>query len=164
MLVSRPWVVRIYSESREPGHANEFTEGLVTRPQGDDVGPLYAHVQAVVGDVTGDGKPEVFIGYLSEGTGQILDIDIVTTNKQGEPTVLGHEQLYKGVAEVQTGRLVVWTPVYRKADANCCPTWVRRDVVRSRSGELVVDRGPKVRTAKVNVPRGDFSETHDSTG
>lgn len=156
VLVSRPWVVRVYRETHEPGHANEWKVTLATRPQHGDLGPVYADVRAEVGDVTGDGKPELLVGYRSEGTGQILDIDIVGTTDDGTPKVLAHDQLYKGTAKIKGGTLITWSPVYRKSDANCCPTSIRRDVVRFRDGAFVVQPGPKVPTARASIPPGDF--------
>ena len=156
VLVSRPWVVRVWQATSVPDHADEWKVVLATRPQGSDPGPVYADVKAVVGDVTGDGQPELLVGYRSEGTGQILDLDIVGTTKRGTSTVLAHEQLYKGSAKIKDGSLVTWEPVYRKAEANCCPSWIRRDVVHFRGGAFVVQHGPKVPTARAHTPPGDF--------
>ena len=152
VLVSRPWTVRVY----RPFDDNEWEVALATRPQGDEAGPVYADVHAEVGDVTGDGQPELLVGYRSEGTGQILDIDIVGTVDDGTPTVLAATQLYKGTAKIKRGTLVTWTPVYRQSDANCCPTWIRRDVVRFEGDEFVVQRGPRVPTKQATIPPGDF--------
>jgi hypothetical protein len=107
--------------------------------------------------VTGDHEPELLIGYRSEGTGQILDIDIVGTTESGGPTLLAHAQLYKGSAQIKHGRLITWMPVYRKVEANCCPSWIRRDVVRYEGGQFVVHHGKKVPTANADIPPGDFS-------
>jgi len=156
VLVSRPWTVRVYQETNETGHANEWKVELATRPQGSDPDPVYADVRAEVGDVTGDGKPELLVGYRSEGTGQILDVDIVGTTDDGTPKVLAHDQLYKGTAKIKGGTLITWSPVYEKTDGNCCPTWIRRDIVRFRDGAFVVQRGPRVPTAQANIPPGDF--------
>ncbi len=152
VLVSRPWIVRIY----RPVGDDQWEVALATRPQGNDPGPVYADVKAEVGDVTGDGEPELLVGYRSEGTGQILDVDIVGTADNGAPVVLAAMQLYKGTAKIKHGTLVTWTPVYRRADANCCPTWIRRDVVRFVDGGFAVDPGPKVPTKQANIPPGDF--------
>jgi hypothetical protein len=156
VLITRPWIVRVYRPSQEAGRADQWTVALATEGQGTDPGPLYADVKAEIGDVTGDGSPELLVGYRSEGTGQILDIDIVGTTADGTPHVLAHTQLYKGSAKIKGGKLLTWMPVYKKTDANCCPTWIRRDVVRYEGGKFVVHKGKKVPTAQANIPPGDF--------
>ena len=98
----------------------------------NEPGPLYAAVTAKAADVTGDGKDELLLGYRNEGTGMILDLDIVGTDAAGAPRVLAHDDLYKGNVVLRHGRLVTYTPDYKKTDANCCPTWIVRDVLRYR--------------------------------
>jgi hypothetical protein len=80
----------------------------------------------------------------------------VGTDASGAPTVLAHQQLYKGTVVVRTGRLITYAPVYRSHDANCCPTWIERDVVRYQNGEFVVHPGPRVATRKAHEPPGDL--------
>jgi hypothetical protein len=154
VLISRPWIVRVYRSSATVRDGMEVA--LETRSQGTEPGPLYANVTAKVADVTGDGKDELVLGYRSEGTGQLLDVDIVGTDARGTPKVLAHDELYKGTVEVERGRLVTYAPVYGKGDGNCCPTWIERDVVRYRSGAFRVERGPRVPTKRAHVPPGDL--------
>jgi len=154
VLVSRPWTVRVY---RPVDAASEqWQVALQTAVDASGAGPLYANVTAEVADITGDGDDELLLGYRSEGTGQILDVDVVDTTRDGTPRVLAHDQLYKGTAVVRPGRLVTYEPVYRRADANCCPTWIERSTVRFRDGALRVDAGPRVRTEDADVPAGDL--------
>jgi hypothetical protein len=119
-------------------------------------GPLYAAVTAKAVDVTRDGKDELVVGYRSEGTGMILDVDIVGTDPDGSPRVLAHDQLYKGSAVFRHGRLVAWVPVYRRTDANCCPTWIERDVLEYRDGGFTVETGRRVRSRRVDVPASEL--------
>jgi hypothetical protein len=163
VLVSRPWVVRVY---RPTDTANEWQTVLETPRDDNGVGPIYADVSAEFVDLTSFSSSELLVGYRSEGTGQILDLDIVSTNLA--PQVLAHVQLYKGVAKVKRlctlhcarGKpsevLVTWTPVYKKLEANCCPSWIRRDVVRFEHGAFVVHHGKKVPTEDAAIPPGDF--------
>lgn len=154
VLVSRPWTVRVYRPV--PGDDEQFQVALET-PVGDDgAGPSYANVTAKVADVTGDGHDELLLGYRSEGTGQILDVDIVDTAKDGAPQVVAHDQLYKGTVVVHTGRLVTYAPVYKKSDANCCPTWSQRSTVRYRDGAFHVTAGPRTPSEQADVPAGDL--------
>ena len=154
VLASRPWTVRVYRPV--DGADDQWQVALETAVDASGGGPLYANVTAVVADATGDGNDELLLGYRSEGTGQILDVDVVDTARDGTPRILAHDQLYKGTAIVREGRLVTYTPVYRTADANCCPTWIERSTVRFRDGALRVDAGPRVPTADADIPAGDL--------
>ena len=153
-LVSRPWIVRVYEPSADI--PDGWVIALSTRPAGADPGPLYANVTVFAADVTGDGADEVLFGYRSEGTGQILDVDIVGTGRDGAPLVLAHDQLYKGSLLARHGRIVTYTPVYRANDPNCCPTWIERDTIRFRNGAFRVQAGPRTPTARANQPPGDL--------
>ena len=153
-LVSRPWIVRVYAA--DPTVKDGWSIRLSTRPVGADPGPLYANVTAIAADVTGDGHDELLVGYRSEGTGQILDADIVGTSPAGTPKVLAHDQLYKGTVVAKKGRLITYTPVYRGNDANCCPTFIERDTIRFRNGAFRVEPGPRTPTKRAHIPPGDL--------
>lgn len=152
-LVSRPWTVRVYRPSSAIPDGWEVA--LATRPEGNDPGPLYAQVTAKVADVTGDGHDEVVLGYRSEGTGQILDFDVVGTDPDGTPRVLAHDQVYKGNVRTRGGKLVTYAPVYRRSDANCCPTWIERDDITFRAGAFHVRKVWKVPSKQAHVPPSD---------
>jgi hypothetical protein len=154
VLVSRPWVVRVYRVPK--GDTGTVDLALSTRPDGTDPGPLYANVTAKVADVTGDGKDELLIGYRSEGTGQILDVDIVGTKPDGAPTVLAHETLYKGSVDLSGSSLVQYVPVYAKGEANCCPRWIERDVVRFHDGVFRIEQVKRTLTKHTRIPPGDL--------
>lgn len=154
VLVSRPWTVRVYRASKSVPNGEDVA--LETRPQGTEPGPVFANVTAKVADITGDGKPELIIGYRSEGTGQFLAVDIVGTKSDGTAVVLAHENLDHGVVRLERGRIVQYTPVYEKNDANCCPTFIERDTIRWRGGAFHLERGPRTPTKKAKIPPGDL--------
>jgi hypothetical protein len=154
VLASRPWTVRVYRPSTDV--PDGWRVALSTSPADGDAGSVYAGVTAKAVDVTGDGHDELVVGYRSEGTGMILDVDIVATEVDGTPRVLAHDQLYKGNVVFRHGRLVSYTPVYEKADANCCPKWIRRDVFRYRDGRIRVDHGPRLRARGADVPASEL--------
>ncbi|MEX2253877.1 MAG: hypothetical protein WEC34_00415 [Acidimicrobiia bacterium] len=150
VLASRPWIVRVYRPSADVPDGWEVA--LETQPQGAEPGPLYAGVTAKAVDVTRDGTDELVIGYRAEGTGQILDVDIVGTDDAGTPEVLAHDQLYKGNVIFRHGQLVAITPIYKKMDANCCPTWIHRERFREHDGEFVAVAGARVKTRQAKIP------------
>jgi hypothetical protein len=150
VLASRPWTVTVYRPSATV--SDGWDVALTTRPELGEAGPLFAAVTARAADITGDGADELLLGYRNEGTGQILDLDIVGTDADGTPRVLAHDDLYKGSVVLRDGNLVIFTPVYERADANCCPTWVARDVLRYDDGAFRVQRIERVKTKQADVP------------
>jgi hypothetical protein len=150
VLASRPWTVNVYRPSAAVPDGWDLA--LATHPELDEPGPLYAQVTARAADVTGDGEDELLLGYRNEGTGMILDVDVVGTETDGTPRVLAHDEVYKGSIVFRDGRLVAYTPVYKQTDANCCPTWIARDVLRYDGGAFRVDRVERVRSRHADVP------------
>ncbi len=149
-LVSRPWTVTVYRAS-SPGR---WEAALQTRPSGGRAGPLFAAVTARTAELTGHGQSLV-LGYRSEGSGAFLDIDLVVGTARG-PRVAGHTVLDQGVALVQPGQLVAYFAVYRARDANCCPSFIERDVIRARGTSFVVASGRRLPTHQVKFPPSDL--------
>ena len=152
-LAERPWTVTVFRPS--PSLPNGWQVALATSPQNNEPGPLYANVTAKTADLTGDGHQSLLVGYRAEGTGEILDLDIVVGTQTG-PRVAAHAELYKGVVQIQLGRLVTYAPIYNSRDGNCCPAFTERNEIRYRGGRFVVSRGPRVPTRRVNIPPGDL--------
>ncbi len=148
-----PWTVRVYRPSSMVPDGWEIA--LTTHADGPDAGPLYAQVTAKAADVTSDGHDELVLGYRSEGTGQILDVDVVGTDAVGAPVLLAHDTVYKGNVRARNGHLIEYEPVYRQADANCCPTWIQRDDLRFRDGAFHVETIWKVPTKQADIPPSD---------
>jgi hypothetical protein len=152
-LVSRPWTVTIYRAS--PSVPSGWQVALVTSPYRGDPAPVYANVTARTADLTGDGHQTLLVGYRAEGTGEILDMDIVVGTATG-PRVAGHREFYKGVVQILPDRLVTYAPIYRARDGNCCPSFTERDEIRYRAGSFVLSTGPRAPTSGVNIPPGDL--------
>jgi hypothetical protein len=149
-LASRPWTVTVYRAS-SPG---QWTAFLQTRPSAGHAGPLFAAVTARTADLTGHGQSLV-VGYRSEGTGAFLDIDLVVGTRRG-PRVAGHTVLAQGVALVQPRQLVSYHAVYRRGDANCCPSAIQRDVIQARGAAFVVASSRRFPTPQVKIPPSDL--------
>lgn len=152
-LVSRPWTLTIYRAS--PSASNGWQPALVTGPHGSDPAPLYANVTANPADLTGDGHQSLVVGYRAEGTGEILDMDIVTGTTKG-PLVAAHREFYKGVVQTLPGHLVAYAPIYLARDGNCCPSFTQRDDIRYRNGRFMLSAGPRLPTRQVDIPPGDL--------
>ena len=154
VLASRPWTVRVYRPSATVPEGWEVA--LEATPTEGYPGALFAEVTGKVVDVTGDGEDELVLGYRSEGTGGILDVDVVGVADDGVARVLAHDQLYKGTVVARDDRFVTYTPVYRKRDGNCCPTWIERATVTFEDGVFRVHPGRRTPTERAKVPPGDL--------
>jgi hypothetical protein len=154
VLASRPWTVQVFRPTDAVPDGWEVA--LSTHGERAYAGPLYAQVTATAADVTGDGHDELVLGYRSEGTGQILDLDVVGTDATGTPQLLAHDTVYKGNVRARNGHLVEYEPVYQETDANCCPTWVQRDDLEFRDGVFHLETIWKVPTKQAEIPPSDI--------
>jgi hypothetical protein len=64
--------------------------------------------------------------------------------------------LAKGSAVVKPGRLVEYSAFYRDTDGTCCPSFIDRNTVRARDGELRVVKWKRIPTEHADVPPGDL--------
>jgi hypothetical protein len=106
--------------------------------------PLFADVAVKAADVTGDGRPELLVGYRSAGTGQFEAYDVVTY-EQGKPLeVAAHrEQLHKGSVALDGTTIVDYSA--DESSPECCPTGTRRTA-------MVFDNGAFRVTEAADVP------------
>jgi hypothetical protein len=77
------------------------------------------------GDVTHDGARDAVFTVLSGGTAGATHFGVLTgaSTTAGDRKLVLYEDGYKvGVARVNSRRFDVEQPVYRKHDANCCPS------------------------------------------
>ena len=99
--------------------------------------PTFANVAVNAVDVTGDGRPELVVGYRSGGTGQFEAYDVVTY-EQGKPLGVGahREQLHKGSVALEGTTIVDYSA--DESSPECCPTTARRTAIAYQSGEFRV--------------------------
>jgi hypothetical protein len=97
----------------------------------------FANVAVKAADVTGDGRPELLVGYRSAGTGQFEAYDVVTY-EQGQPlTVAAHrQQLHKGSVALEGTTIVDYSA--DESSPECCPTMAHRTAIASSGGEFRV--------------------------
>jgi hypothetical protein len=152
-LVSRPWTVTIYRAA--PSVPNGWQVALATAAHGGDPASMCANVTARTADLIGDGHQSLLVGYRAEGTGEILDLDIVIGTPKG-PRVAAHREFYKGGIQILPGRLVTYVPIYCARDGKCCPSFTQRDEIRYRKGRFVLLTGPCAPTRLVTIPLADL--------
>jgi hypothetical protein len=99
--------------------------------------PLFADVAVKSADVTGDGRPELLVGYRSGGTGQFEAYDVVIY-EQGQPLeVAAHrEGLHKGSVELMGIRIVDYSA--DEESPECCPTRTRRTAIVFEDGAFLI--------------------------
>src|SRR5215207_814910 len=127
------WHVRIRVRSKSmPDGGWDVALGLPERPD-----PLFANVAVKAADVTGDGRPELLVGYRSGGTGQFEAYDVVTY-EQGKPLeVAAHRQgLHKGSVELNGIRIIDYSA--DEESPECCPRQARRTAIVFENGAFIV--------------------------
>lgn len=96
--------------------------GWVEQLRADDLDePPWMSVRVVARDLTGDGKPELVVGYHYAGSGQDLGTDIVV-NSTGVPRALHLDDAVHGSVVFQGRNLIQYRADPAPADANCCPS------------------------------------------
>jgi len=110
-------------------------------PEGKE--PLFAGVAVKVADVTGDGRPELLVGYRSAGTGQFEAYDVVAF-EQGKPVAVAahREQLHKGSVAPEGTTIVDYSA--DESSPECCPTTARRTAIAFDNGGFRVTEAADV--------------------
>jgi hypothetical protein len=110
---------------------------------------IYANVAVRAHDVTGDGRPELLVGYRSGGTGQFESYDVVTYESGKELEVAAHrERLHKGSVALEGTTIVDYSA--DEDSPECCPTRARRTAIAFANGvfrvtevsEVPIDQQP----------------------
>ena len=102
-----------------------------------DQTPLFANVAVKSADVTGDGKPELLVGYRSAGTGQFEAYDVLTYEPGAQLEVAAHrEGLHKGSVALEGTTIVDYSA--DESSPECCPKTARRTVIAFGNGAFRV--------------------------
>jgi hypothetical protein len=120
---------------------DEGRSGWVEQLHATDIGkPPWVGLTVVPRDLTGDGKPELVVGYRYSGSGGDLGIDIVA-NDDGVPVVEAHpDDAVHGSAVFQGRNLIQYLAHFALGEANCCPsTFTRRTIAYLDRDFRVVD-------------------------
>jgi len=127
------WHVRIRVRSKSmPDGGWDVALGL---PQSPD--PLFANVAVNAADVTGDGRPELLVGYRSGGTGQFETYDVVTYEQGKQLGVAAHRPgLHKGSVALDGTTIVDYSA--DEESPECCPAKARRTAIAFGGGEFRV--------------------------
>jgi hypothetical protein len=127
------WHVRIRARSKSmPDGGWDVALALPERPD-----PQFAKVSVKAADVTGDGRPELLIGYRAGGTGQFEAYDVVTYEQGKQLEVAAHRQrLHKGSVVLEGTTIADYSADEQSPD--CCPTTARRTAIAFNGGEFRV--------------------------
>ena len=103
----------------------------------EKLNPMFANVSVKAADVTGDGRPEVLVGYRSGGTGQFEAYDVVTYEQGRQLEVAAHRpRLHKGSVALEGTTIVDYSADEQSPE--CCPTTTRRTAIAFNGGEFGV--------------------------
>jgi len=127
------WHLRIRVRSKSmPDGGWDVALALSEKPD-----PMFANVSVKAADVTGDGRPEVLVGYRSGGTGQFEAYDVVTYEPGKQLEVAAHRpRLHKGSVALEGTTIVDYSADEKSPE--CCPTTSRRTAIAFNGGEFRV--------------------------
>jgi hypothetical protein len=78
-------------------------------------------------DLTGDGLPVLVWLVRNDGTGQYLSLQAFKYGANGTfNAIFKVSELYKGNVQIGVGNIVLFQPVLRQNEANCCPSGYNR--------------------------------------
>jgi hypothetical protein len=135
---------------REAGE-DRFTVVLEALDDGPAGPARFSAVGVRSQDLSADGTPEFVFGFRNQGSGAILDVDVVDAPGR----VVVHRSLDKGRAEVSDGRLDVWAAEFGPNDASCCPSRYRHGLIRRTEGAWRLVSSTLEPPGA--VPEGDFA-------
>ncbi len=112
----------------------------------DGGGGKWADVNVVAADLTGDGVPELLVGFRSSDEKKTLDLDVVSYTENGLPQVVAHpDPAALGSVVVSGGNLDEYAAQYPNDEAACCPPSYLRQTIAFEQGYFRV-------VASVGVP------------
>lgn len=134
-------VVWVVEQATTPAGAAAFSVGIYTYvpdeggwvrwlEASDPAGERWADVNALVSDLTGDGVPELLVGFRSLDESDALEYDLVGYDESAVPEVLAHpDPAPKGSVVVSAGTVQEYSAQYPNNEPVCCPaTFLRRTI------------------------------------
>ena len=135
--------LRILTFSNE---LNGWVEQLRAR---DPHARKWTGIRVVTRDLTGDGKPELVVGYRYLGSGGDLGIDIVE-NTDGVPIVAAHpNDAIHGAVVFRGSTIEQYMAQYPNHEANCCPPYFLKRTIRFLDGAYRVTATAQVSPSEV---------------
>ena len=134
-------VVWVVEQAPTPGGAPAFAARIFTfvpdasgwvewLQASDPTGELWSGITIVPSDLTGDGVPELLVGFRKTGEDEVLEVDVVSYEQDNLPSVVAHpDPSGKGVAVAAGGTLQLYDAQYPNGEPVCCPpTYVRTTI------------------------------------
>ena len=95
----------------------------------DETGNSLASVKAKSADLTGDGKPEIVVGFRMAGSGAYLVYDIVSTDTGGTARVAASRGIARGQVSVADGVLTEYEAKYPNGEGPNFPAHFEKSTV-----------------------------------
>jgi len=101
-------------------------------------------------DLTGDGVPELLVGYRLLDRRESLEVDVVGYTRDGLPEVIGHpERAPRGSLIPATGGFDLFGGRYPGGEDPCCPPVFERQDIRFSGGALLMVAVEEIAPAQV---------------
>jgi hypothetical protein len=89
----------------------------------DPTGERWSDLNVLETDLTGDGVPELLVGFRGVGDEQTLEYDIVGYGQEDAPEVLGHpDAAPRGSVAISADAILEYSGQYSAGEALCCPS------------------------------------------
>jgi hypothetical protein len=113
--------------------------GWVDSLHADDLqGRRWSNISVLAADLTGDGVPELVVGYRGLGDREPLDLDVVGYTPDGAPQVVAHpDRADRGSLVVQGVQMLNYAGVYAVGEQACCPGAFERRTMAFANGQLL---------------------------
>jgi hypothetical protein len=124
--------VRILSYSAADG-------GWAEQLSADDLGgQRWADIAVLPADLTGDGVPELLVGFRGLGDREPLELDVVGYGQDGAVEVIAHpDRADRGSVVVNAaGELLEYAAIYADGEPACCPGSFEERTIVSEGGVL----------------------------
>jgi len=111
----------------------------------DPTGDQWSDVNVIPSDLTGDGVPELLVGFRRTNEATSLDLDIVGFGQDNLPVVLAHPDLApRGSVVVTGGTVQEYVAQYPGGEPACCPASFLRQTIAFEDGFFRIIGGETV--------------------
>lgn len=105
----------------------------------DPTGERWSDVNVLETDLTGDGVPELLVGFRGVGDEQTLEYDILGYGQDTAPEVLAHpDAAPRGSVVISVGAILEYSGQYAAGEAPCCPSSYLLETIAFEDGSFRV--------------------------
>ena len=163
VLVAAQRVVWVVQQATTPTGSPAFTVRISTYvldaggwvewlQAADPTGERWSDANVLASDLTGDGVPELLVGFRAIGEARTLEYDVVGYSQVNLPEVLAHpDAAARGSVVVSAGTISEYSAQYPNGEPLCCPVSFLRRTISFQDGFFRVSGSETVLTAAVPI-------------